>query len=84
MDIRTSRYFAAIAQHASIRDAADALNVAQSALSRQILKLEQDFGMALFERHPRGVALTAAGEVYLRYARSRLRNRNICARNCMR
>ncbi len=72
MDIRTSRYFAAIAQHASIRDAADALNVAQSALSRQILKLEQDFGVALFERHPRGVALTAAGEVYLRYAREQI------------
>ena len=72
MDIRTSRYFAAIAQHNSIRDAADALNVAQSALSRQILKLEEDFGVTLFERHPRGVALTAAGEVYLRYAREQI------------
>jgi DNA-binding transcriptional LysR family regulator len=72
MDIRTSRYFAAIAQHGSIRDAAEALNVAQSALSRQILKLEEDFGVMLFERHPRGVVLTAAGEVYLRYARDQI------------
>jgi DNA-binding transcriptional LysR family regulator len=72
MDIRTSRYFAAIAQHNSIRDAADALNVAQSALSRQILKLEETFGVTLFERHARGVALTAAGEVYLRYARDQI------------
>jgi DNA-binding transcriptional LysR family regulator len=72
MDIRTSRYFAAIAQHNSIRDAADALNVAQSALSRQILKLEEMYGVTLFERHPRGVALTAAGEVYLRYARDQI------------
>jgi DNA-binding transcriptional LysR family regulator len=72
MDIRTSRYFAAIAQHNSIRDAAGALNVAQSALSRQILKLEEMYGVALFERHPRGVALTAAGEVYLRYARDQI------------
>lgn len=72
MDIRTSRYFAAIATHNSIRDAADSLHVAQSALSRQILKLERDFGVTLFARHPRGVALTAAGEVYLRYARDQI------------
>jgi DNA-binding transcriptional LysR family regulator len=72
MQTRTARYFAAIAQHNSIRDAADALHIAQSALSRQILKLEQEFGVALFERHPRGVMLTAAGEVYLRYARDQI------------
>ncbi len=72
MDIRASRYFAAVAQHNSIRDAADALNVAQSALSRQILKLEETFGVRLFERLPRGVTLTAAGEVYLRYARDQI------------
>jgi DNA-binding transcriptional LysR family regulator len=72
MQTRTSRYFAAIAQNNSIRDAADALHVAQSALSRQILKLEQELGVGLFERHPRGVVLTAAGEVYLRYARDQI------------
>jgi DNA-binding transcriptional LysR family regulator len=62
-------YVDAVARHGSIRKAADALNVASSALNRQILDLERDFGTALFERLPRGVRLTAAGEVFLAYAR---------------
>ena len=59
----------AVARHGSIRRAADALNVASSALNRQILDLELDLGSSLFERLPRGVRLTAAGEVFLAYAR---------------
>jgi len=66
------RYFATVARHGSIREAADELHVAQSALSRQILKLEAHFGVPLFERHARGVKLTSAGEIFLRYARSNL------------
>jgi DNA-binding transcriptional LysR family regulator len=58
-----------VARHGSIRKAADALNVASSALNRQILDLESDLGSALFERLPRGVRLTAAGEVFLAYTR---------------
>ncbi len=72
MHSRTSRYFTAIAQHSSLRDAADALHVAQSALSRQISKIEEEFGAPMLERHPRGVELTPAGEIYLRYARDQL------------
>ena len=55
-----------------MRDAADALHVAQSALSRSIQGIEQEFGVALLERHSRGVMLTAAGEIFLRYARDEL------------
>ncbi len=66
---RLLAYVDAIARHGSIRKAADALNVASSALNRQILDLEADLGSALFERLPRGVRLTAAGEVFLAYAR---------------
>ncbi len=62
-------YVDAVARHGSIRKAADALNVASSALNRQILDLEQDLGSALFERLPRGVRLTSAGEVFLTYSR---------------
>jgi DNA-binding transcriptional LysR family regulator len=62
-------YIDAIARHGSIRKAAEALNVAPSALNRQVLELEQDLGSALFERLPRGVRLTAAGEMFLAYAR---------------
>jgi DNA-binding transcriptional LysR family regulator len=63
------RYVLAVAQAGSIRVAANALNVAQSAISRQILNLEEDLGVILFERHARGVSLTPAGEVFLRFAR---------------
>jgi DNA-binding transcriptional LysR family regulator len=66
---RLLTYIDAVARHGSIRKAADALNVASSALNRQILDLEWDLGSALFERLPRGVRLTAAGEVFLAYAR---------------
>src|SRR6516225_1461277 len=66
---RLLTYVDAVARHGSIRKAADMLNVASSALNRQILELEMDLGTALFERLPRGVRLTAAGEVFLGYAR---------------
>jgi DNA-binding transcriptional LysR family regulator len=62
-------YVDAVARHGSIRKAADALNVASSALNRRILDLELDLATALFERLPRGVRLTSAGEVFLAYAR---------------
>jgi DNA-binding transcriptional LysR family regulator len=65
-------YVDAVARHGSIRKAADTLNVASSALNRQILDLELDLGSALFERLPRGVRLTAAGEVFLAYVRQAL------------
>jgi DNA-binding transcriptional LysR family regulator len=66
---RLLTYVDAVARHGSIRRAAEALNVASSALNRQILDLEMDLGSPLFERMPRGVRLTAAGEVFLAYAR---------------
>jgi len=62
-------YFEAVARHSSIRKAADTLNIASSALNRRILDLEQEFGATLFERLPRGVRLTAAGELFLAYVR---------------
>lgn len=66
---RVLTYVDAVARHGSIRKAADALNIASSALNRQILDLEMDLGSALFERLPRGVRVTAAGEIFLAYAR---------------
>lgn len=62
-------YFEAVACHGSIRKAADALHIASSALNRRILDLEHEVGTALFERLPRGVRLTAAGELLLTYVR---------------
>jgi DNA-binding transcriptional LysR family regulator len=62
-------YFEAVVRHGSIRKAADALHLASSALNRRILDLEAETGTALFERLPRGVRLTAAGELLLHYVR---------------
>jgi DNA-binding transcriptional LysR family regulator len=62
-------YVDAVARHGSIRKAADALNIASSALNRHILDLEFDLGTALFERLSRGVRATSAGELFLAFAR---------------
>jgi DNA-binding transcriptional LysR family regulator len=61
------RYFHEVATTGSIREASDNLNVASSAISRQISKLEAEVGEVLFERLPRGMKLTAAGEIYSAY-----------------
>jgi DNA-binding transcriptional LysR family regulator len=66
---RLLTYVDAVARHGSIRKAAEALNLAPSALNRQILDLEIDLGSALFERLPRGMRPTAAGELFLAYTR---------------
>lgn len=57
------RYFDAVRRAGSIREAARQLNVASSAVNRQILKLEAELGAPLFDRLPAGLKLTATGEV---------------------
>src|SRR5689334_4111606 len=59
------RYFVAVAEAGSVRGASLALNVAASAVSRQIILLEQQFNIALFERRGRSLKLSAAGEILL-------------------
>jgi DNA-binding transcriptional LysR family regulator len=56
-------YLDAVARAGSIRKAAEKLHVASTALNRKILELEEEVGTPLFERLPRGVRLTAAGEL---------------------
>jgi DNA-binding transcriptional LysR family regulator len=63
------RYFLAVADAKSIRAASEQLHIAQSAVSRQIQQLEAEVGVPLLYRLPQGVELTAAGELFLRYAR---------------
>jgi len=62
-------YFDQAARHGSIRAAAQALNIASSAVNRQILQLEAEIGTPLLERLPRGVRPTAAGELLLAHVR---------------
>lgn len=61
------RYFDMVRRCHSIREAARRLNVASSAVNRQILKLEDEIGAPLFERLPGGLRLTAAGEILARH-----------------
>ena len=69
MELRHLRYFIAVAELRSVRAASEQLHVTQPAISRQIKDLEDFIGAALFERTPRGLTLTAAGEAYLTQAR---------------
>jgi len=57
-------YFEAIRRAGSIREAARRLNVASSAVNRQLLKLEAELGTPLFERLPGGLKLTHAGAAF--------------------
>ena len=68
-DIRQLRYAIAAADHGSFYRAARALEIEQSTLSRNILKLERAIGMAIFERSRSGVSVTLAGATFLRGAR---------------
>lgn len=69
LDLRRLRYFEAAARLQSISSAARSLGIAQPALSLHIAKLEDAYQVQLFERLPRGVALTPAGQTLLAHAR---------------
>ena len=72
LDIRTLRYFVAVADELSFTRAAERLFVAQQAISRDIRKLEAQLGTTLFDRTTRRVALTPDGERLLAEARELL------------
>src|SRR4029077_8708891 len=57
-----------VAYGGSLSAAAEALSYTQSAISQQIATLESEAGIALLERHPRGVTLTAAGQTLVGHA----------------
>src|SRR6476469_8045905 len=69
MDLKSIKFFVAVADSGSITRAAQQLGLVQPALTRQINKLEQEFGVRLFTRQPRGVQLTAAGRDFLEHCR---------------
>src|SRR5277367_6558034 len=69
MDWDKLRIFYAVAEAGSFTHAGDALNLSQSAISRQISALEDSLKVVLFHRHARGLILTEQGEVLYHTAR---------------
>lgn len=69
--LRFLHYVDAVARCGSIRAAAEQLQVAASAVNRRIQDLEAELGTPIFERVPRGMRLTAPGELFIGYARRR-------------
>lgn len=63
-------YLDVIARAGSIRKAAETLSITSTALNRRLLALEEELGTPLFERLPRGVRLSAAGEIMIQHVRS--------------
>ena len=72
MELRHLRYFLAVGEALNFTKAAAQLRVAQSALSRQVHDLEDEIGVELLRRSPRGVTLTAEGRFFLQEVRDLL------------
>ncbi|MFD2472815.1 LysR family transcriptional regulator [Amycolatopsis silviterrae] len=68
--LRQFRYYIAVAEEGNFTRAAHRLRVAQPSLSRQVLLLERELGLALLIRHPHGVTPSAAGADFLVSARA--------------
>lgn len=68
MEIKQLRYFIEVARREHISEAALELNIAQSAISRQITLLEQELQVTLFNRQGRNIQLTSHGKAFLNQA----------------
>lgn len=66
------KYVEAVARSRSIRQAAEELAITPSALNRRILSIEEELGVAIFERTTKGVLLNTAGEIFLQHARQQI------------
>jgi len=73
MELRHLRYFQAVGEALNFTRAAAQLRVAQPALSRQVRDLEDEIGVDLMKRSPRGVTLTAEGKLFLKEVRELLK-----------
>ena len=70
MKLAQVQYVLAVAETGSFTEAAHALYISQSSLSKQIIALEKELEVSLFDRSRRQVMLTAAGETFVKHARA--------------
>lgn len=70
--LETLRFVDVIARAGSIRRAADLMSITSTALNRRVLALEEELGVPIFERLPRGVRLSAAGELLAHHIRTQI------------
>ncbi|MGG5254128.1 LysR family transcriptional regulator [Neobacillus sp. SM06] len=73
MELRQLRYFIEVAERQHVTEAAEILNVAQSAVSYQITKLEEELGVKLLERVGRNIKVTQIGKIFLHYVKNALK-----------
>jgi LysR family nitrogen assimilation transcriptional regulator len=73
MDIKQIKYFLAVAESGGFSKAAQAIHVAQPALSAHVARLEEELGIQLFLRHAKGIELTHAGAILVDHAHDILR-----------
>ncbi len=72
MELSPLRSFLVLARTGNVTRAAEELHLTQPAVSNQLARLEGELGQALFDRTPKGVALTEAGRLFRRYAEEAL------------
>jgi LysR family hydrogen peroxide-inducible transcriptional activator len=77
MEINQLRYVCAIADTGNFSRAAERCQVAQPSLSQQVLKLEEDLGVKLFDRLGRSIRLTEAGRAFIPHARAILEQMDV-------
>ena len=73
MELRQLRYFVEVAEREHVSEAAEHLHIAQSAISRQIARLEEELGVMLFEKAGRNIQLTPVGKIFLIHARTAIK-----------
>ena len=73
MNLKTCQYFIALAEEMNFTKASEALHITQQSLSGSIKRLEEEYGIELFQRKP-FLKLTPAGETMLFYAKQIERN----------
>lgn len=78
MNFNQLKYFNAVAEQGSVSKAAELLSISQPSLSAAVKELEEEFGVALFSRHYRGVTLTREGAAFYKMSLDILKSVEKC------